>query len=325
MHTSEIKKIVDIPILWENLVLLEERLVEVASSKDPYLTEIAQHLISAGGKRFRPLVTLLAGELGNKNYKKIIDAGVAVELIHLGSLYHDDVIDDSPKRRGVRSVNNQWNSTLAILAGDFLMAKASELAADNLGLDSVKLLASTYAELVEGQTKEIQLSFNFEHGINDYIDIVKGKTASLIKTSAKLGAIASECENDVVEAISEWALNAGIVFQISDDILDITSNPNKLGKPVGNDILEGTYTLPVHIAMQKNQSLIVEKLQEIKEDNTKIETLLEILRSDEILSETREIAAQHSVESQKSLEPLRDSSIYEVLIKINTYLIERTY
>ena len=184
---------------------------------------------------------------------------------------------------------------------------------------------STYAELVEGQTKEIQLSFNFEHGINDYIDIVKGKTASLIRTSAKLGAIASECENDVVEAISEWALNAGIVFQISDDILDITSNPNKLGKPVGNDILEGTYTLPVHIAMQKNQSLIVEKLQEVKEDNTKIENLLEILRSDEILSETREIADQHSVESQKSLETLRDSSIYEVLIKINTYLIQRTY
>ena len=155
MKTSEIKKVIDIPVIWENMEEVEKRLLQVTISDNKYLTDIAQHLISAGGKRFRPLVSLLAGEIGNKNYDKIIDAAVSVELIHLGSLYHDDVIDNSAKRRGVETANIKWDSTLAILGGDFLMAKASEVASTKLGLESLKLLATTYAELVEGQTREI--------------------------------------------------------------------------------------------------------------------------------------------------------------------------
>ena len=165
VKTSEIKKVIDIPVIWENMKEVEKRLLKVTISDNKYLTDIAQHLITAGGKRFRPLVTLLAGEIGNKNYDKIIDAAVSVELIHLGSLYHDDVIDKSTKRRGVETANVKWDSTLAILGGDFLMAKASEVASTKLGLESVRLLATTYAELVEGQTREIELSFDYQQGI----------------------------------------------------------------------------------------------------------------------------------------------------------------
>ena len=325
VKTSEIKKVIDIPVIWENMKEVEKRLLEVTISDNKYLTDIAQHLITAGGKRFRPLVTLLAGEIGNKNYDKIIDAAVSVELIHLGSLYHDDVIDKSTKRRGVETANVKWDSTLAILGGDFLMAKASEVASTKLGLESVKLLATTYAELVEGQTREIELSFDYQQGIGSYMKIVKGKTASLIRTSAKLGAIASDCSSESEEAISNWGLNSGIVFQISDDILDITSDQKKLGKPVGNDILEGTYTLPVHIALEEIGSSFINLLQDLREDKTKISQVLDILRSDNILSKTREIANQHLSESNKAIEEFKDSSIYNTLKKINNYLVERSY
>ena len=229
MESKELKNIIPIQSIWEDLDLLEDRLIEISSSDDPYLTEISQYLISAGGKRFRPLIALLAGKLGEGDNKKVIDAGVSVELIHLGSLYHDDVIDDATTRRGVVSTNKQWNSTLAILAGDYLLARSSELAAESLGLESVKLLASTYAQLVEGQTKEVQFSYDTNHGTEDYMKIIQGKTASLIKTSAKLGAMASDSNQESVNFISEWAWHNGIIFQITDDILDLSSDEQTLG------------------------------------------------------------------------------------------------
>ena len=241
MESNEIKKIIPFNDIWKNLELLENRLLEVSSSSNDFLTSISQYLIKAGGKRFRPIVTLLAGKFGEEeNIEKIIDAGVCVELIHIGSLYHDDVMDNATTRRGVESSNSKWNSTLSILAGDYLLARSSELAAENLGLESVKLLASTYAELVEGQTKELNLAFNLEQKIDDYLSVIEGKTASLIGTSARLGSLAGSVDNDVIEALSSWGWNCGIIFQISDDILDLTSDSETLGKPAGNDILEGT-------------------------------------------------------------------------------------
>ena len=235
------------------------------------------------------------------------------------------MIDKSSKRRGVESANIKWDSTLAILGGDFLMAKASELAADKLGIESVKLLATTYAELVDGQTREIELSFNTDYGVDDYVKIVKGKTASLIRTSAKLGAMASECDSETIEAISDWGLQCGIVFQISDDILDITSNQKSLGKPVGNDILEGTYTLPVHIAINEYGDSFIEKLNSVRENKEKIDSVLEILRDEIILKKTRDIADKHLEESNKAIYKLQDSSIYKTLLKLNSYLVDRTY
>ena len=196
MESKEIQKIIPFDDLWENLNKLEKRLIDVSSSNDEYLSSISQYLIKAGGKRFRPIISLLSGKFGDeKNYiDRIIDAGVAVELIHIGSLYHDDVMDNATTRRGVESSNSKWNSNLSILAGDYLLARSSELAAENLGLEAVKLLASTYAELVEGQTKELNLSFNLDHGVEDYLKVIEGKTASLIRTSARLGAIASNAD-----------------------------------------------------------------------------------------------------------------------------------
>ena len=324
MDSKELQNIIPIPRIWENLEELENRLIQISSSSDSFLTEISQYLISAGGKRFRPLIALLAGELGDGDRKKVIDAGVSVELIHLGSLYHDDVIDDASTRRGVVSTNKKWNSTLSILAGDYLLARSSELAAESLGLESVKLLASTYAQLVEGQTKEVQYSYNTDHGTEDYMKIIEGKTASLIRTSARLGSMASNSKQDSITAISEWAWHNGIIFQITDDILDLSSDEQTLGKPSGNDILEGTYTLPVLIALQKNPEGIKKILDEIKDNKTNLEDVISEFNNEEIVSETKLFLKSHIKKSENAAMKIEDESIKNILLDLNEYLIKRS-
>ena len=324
MDSNELQSIIPIPSIWENLEELENRLIQISSSSDSFLTEISQYLISAGGKRFRPLIALLAGELGEGDRKKVIDAGVSVELIHLGSLYHDDVIDDASTRRGVISTNKKWSSTLSILAGDYLLARSSELAAESLGLESVKLLASTYAQLVEGQTKEVQYSYNTDHGTEDYMKIIEGKTASLIQTSARLGSMASNSKQDSITAISEWAWHNGIIFQITDDILDLSSDEQTLGKPSGNDILEGTYTLPVLIALQKNPEKIKKILDEIKDNKTNLEDVISEFNNEEIVSKTKLFLKSHIKKSENAAMKIEDESIKNILLDLNEYLIKRS-
>ena len=324
MDSNELTNIIPIPSLWENLEKLEKRLFEVTVSEDNYLTEISQYLIEAGGKRFRPIISLIAGELGTGNQERVIDAGISVELIHLGSLYHDDVIDEATTRRGVESTNRKWNATLAILAGDYLLARSSELAADNLGLESVKLLASTYAELVVGQTKEVQFSYNTTHSKDDYLEVIGGKTASLIRTSAKLGAMASNCSKNTIDSISSWAWHNGIIFQITDDILDLNSDSETLGKPAGNDILEGTYTLPVLIALEKNPKKVEELLRQVKNSEIALTEVLGEFNNDEIVEESKKFVNFHFKQSNDAIKNIENKKISNILNNLNEYLLQRS-
>ncbi len=326
MESNEIKKIIPYDDLWNNLKDLENRLIEVSSSENEYLSSISQYLIKAGGKRFRPIVSLLSGKFGDEkeNLKRIIDAGVAVELIHIGSLYHDDVMDNATTRRGVESTNSKWNSTLSILAGDYLLARSSELAAEELGLESVKLLASTYAELVEGQTQELNLAFDINHSVEDYLKVIEGKTASLIRTSARLGAIASNADIDIVNAISNWGWYCGIIFQISDDILDLTSDSETLGKPAGNDIMEGTYTLPVLIALDSDKGKYQDLINSIHEGKENIETLLNEFSNNKIIEKSKDVINSYQSKSIEAIYDLKNHDLFPTLENINNYLINRT-
>ena len=267
---------------------------------------------------------MLAGELGNGNNEKIIDAAVAVELIHLGSLYHDDVIDEAETRRSVQSANVKWNATLSILAGDYLLARSSELAAETLGLESVKLLASTYAELVEGQTKEVQYQYDTDHNTDDYMKVIEGKTASLIRTSAKLGAMAAECDEKTTKAISKWAWHSGFIFQITDDILDLSSDTETLGKEAGKDIIEGTYTLPVLIALSKDKEKIKKILKEVKNSEISLSAVIEEFNNEKIINESKKYLDYHFKEGKQSLNDIGDSKIKEILNDITNYLINRS-
>jgi heptaprenyl diphosphate synthase len=212
---------------------------------DPYLTEIASHLIVAGGKRLRPVLSVVAGRLdGAAASDDVVQGGVACELVHLGSLYHDDVMDEAETRRGVETVNARWGNLQAILAGDFLLSRASEIAA-SLGTEVAGLLARTIGWLCEGQIEELRHTYDVARTEQSYFASIHGKTASLYGTAARIGGIVAGLDRPMIEALTEYGNAYGMVFQIVDDVLDLTATAEQLGKPAGHDLEEGVYTLPV--------------------------------------------------------------------------------
>ena len=230
---------------------VEAALREAATTDDDFLTEVASHLIPAGGKRLRPAIVIAsalsldpAGDKPESLTDEMVRGGVAVELVHLGSLYHDDVMDEAETRRGIEAVNHRWGNLTAILAGDFLLAKASELAA-SLGTEVAELLAATIGHLCEGQVRELQLIYDIGRSEEQYLQAISGKTAALYATSCRIGGIVSGADRSVVDQLSEFGHAYGMAFQVVDDILDLIATDEELGKPSGNDLREGVYTLPV--------------------------------------------------------------------------------
>lgn len=322
---TDFRTLVDLPRVWERMDGLERRLFEVTVSENAYLTEVSQHLLAAGGKRYRPLLAVLAAEFGPSQDHRPIEAGVAVELIHVGSLYHDDVIDEADTRRGATSANTNWTNTVAILAGDFLMARASETAATFLSKEAVRLLAETYAELVEGQMQELELDFDLDHGIDEYETVISRKTASLIRTSARLGAMAADAEADTVEAITEWAHEVGMVFQLADDVLDLVSTSEEIGKPAGSDIHEGKFTMPLLLALAGSEGDRIRKL--LSEDRPyrqeTVDEVIELVRSGDQIETTLAEARRRLRNADASAARLPDLPAREVLDGLGRYLVTR--
>jgi heptaprenyl diphosphate synthase len=234
--------------LQDRMGVVERELARHVRSRTPYVTEAASHLLAAGGKRFRPLLVLLAAETGSHpDAQAVVDAACVVELTHIGSLYHDDVMDEAVLRRGADSANARWDNHVAILTGDFLFAKSSELTA-GLGPEAVHIQAQTFARLVEGQILETVQPGPDEDPLTHYLDVVAGKTGSLIATSARYGAIFGGAAPEVQMALTSYGDIVGTAFQLSDDILDIASEAGVSGKTPGTDLREGVPTLPVLMA-----------------------------------------------------------------------------
>ena len=207
------------------------------------------HLIAAGGKRIRPALALASATAGTSAAsREALLGGVAVELVHLASLYHDDVMDEATIRRNVESVNSRFGNLVAIVAGDFLLARSAEIAA-GLGTEIAQLLAATLGELCRGQVAEVRAAFQVARTDEDYTTAISGKTASLMATSCRIGALTGERPRAEVDALTEFGRYFGMIFQIRDDILDITGSEDELGKPPGQDLAEGIYTLPVLFAL----------------------------------------------------------------------------
>jgi len=224
---------------------IEAAMHESVVTPDSYLNEIASHLITAGGKRLRPVLSVAAAQIhGSAASDGAVRGGVSCELVHLGSLYHDDVMDEADTRRGVETVNAKWGNLQAILAGDFLLSRASEIAA-SLGTEVAGLLARTIGWLCEGQIEELRHTYDATRPETSYFASIHGKTASLYGTAARIGGIVSGHDRADIDALTEFGNAYGIVFQIVDDILDITATDEQLGKPAGHDMVEGVYTLPV--------------------------------------------------------------------------------
>jgi geranylgeranyl pyrophosphate synthase len=253
----------ELPAAPADLARVDRALRESVRTPDPFLAEVATHLIDAGGKRLRPTLTLCAayasaGAPADASPRPASEAavtgGVACELVHLGSLYHDDVIDEAETRRSVPSVNARWSNIVAILAGDFLLARASSLAA-SLGADVAGILAATIGELCRGQVLELQHLFDVDRSEEDYAAAIAGKTAALFATSCRIGGMVSGVPDPTLDALTRFGRHLGMCFQIVDDVLDLASTDDALGKHAGQDLLEGIYTLPVIYMLRESDDL----------------------------------------------------------------------
>jgi heptaprenyl diphosphate synthase len=268
---------------------VERALREAADSRVPLVSSTSRYLLAAGGKRFRPLLVLLGGRFGRPDDPRLIPGAVAIELTHLASLYHDDVIDEAESRRGIASANARWDNTVAILTGDFLFARASEIASE-LGTDVTRLLAWTIARVAEGQIREADAAGRLETDEAAYMEIIRGKTAALIATSCQLGGMLSDADPDAVDRLRRVGEALGLAFQLSDDIMDITADQATLGKEPGVDLKEGVYTLPVIYALRESHRR--DQLRALLEPGPphgdRLAGALDIVRSDGALDQARE-------------------------------------
>jgi heptaprenyl diphosphate synthase len=294
--------------------------------KYPLVIETSRHLVDAGGKRLRPLLTLIASHFGNPKAKGIIEAAVVCELTHLGTLYHDDVMDEAPLRRGVESANNRWNNTVAILTGDYLFAKTSQLLAD-LGPEAVRLQALTFERLVIGQITETQGSSTGKTALEHYLGVVSDKTASLISASARYGAMISGADEKIMEALTKFGEEIGTVFQLADDIIDIASDSKESGKTPGTDLREGVPTLVTLYILESTDPADAElkKLLSapITDEAIVAETILK-LRSHSALAKSRELVAGYGRSAQKHLEILPEGPAKAALVGLSQAVISRT-
>ncbi len=306
---------------------VEELLHREVYSDYRFITETSLHLIDAGGKRFRPLFTLLAAQVGPRpDGDEVYTAAAVVELIHLATLYHDDVMDSATMRRGAESANSRWDNTVAILTGDFLFAHASRLVAD-LGPAAVRIIAETFAELVTGQMRETRGPRADEDPVEHYLAVIAEKTGSLIATSGRYGGMFSGCAPEHVEALRRFGATIGTAFQISDDVIDIASPSDSSGKTPGTDLREGVLTLPMLYALQDTgpaaDRLRVLLAQPITDD-AEVDEALKLLRTGRGLAGARDVLAEQAADARAELDKLPVCPATDALSALTTYVVDRT-
>ena len=308
------------------LETVEAMLRESVKSDYPFVTETSQHLVSAGGKRFRPLVVLLAAQFGDPAAPGVVPAAVVVELTHLATLYHDDVMDEALMRRGAASANSRWGNTVAILTGDFLFARASDILAD-LGPEAVRLQARTFERLVQGQIRETVGPADSDDPVQHYLHVVADKTGSLIGTSGRFGAMLSGAPDPATEVLTRFGERIGVAFQLSDDLLDVLSESADSGKVPGTDLREGVPTLPVLLLRRSPAPADAELLAalggDLSEDSA-LSAALSELRRHPVMDRARAVLEDWAEDARATLAPLPDVSAKAALDSLCDFVVRRT-
>ncbi|MFB4422645.1 polyprenyl synthetase family protein [Streptomyces sp. QL37] len=292
------------------LAAVEAGLLDATKSEVPFITEAAQHLVSAGGKRFRPLLVMLAAQFGDPDAPGVVPSAVVVELTHLATLYHDDVMDEADVRRGVDSANTRWGNSVAVLTGDFLFARASHILAD-LGPEAVRIQAEAFERLVTGQILETAGPRGGRDPVDHYMDVLGGKTGSLVAVSGRFGALMAGADESVVDILTQYGERLGIAFQLADDVLDIASDSHESGKTPGTDLREGIPTLPVlHLRARAEaegrpeDKELVELLDGDLSDDAGLAEALRRLRAHPALEQARRDTVRYAQEARATLAPL---------------------
>ena len=315
--------------LRDRLEQVEQLLVGRLQTGEDFLSEVALHLVTAGGKRFRPVVALLAGELGPEpDRDRLIKAAVVCEMIHLATLYHDDVMDEASMRRGVESANSRWDNSTAILAGDFLFAHSSMLLAE-LGPDAVQLIAQTFAELVTGQMRETVGPGHGEDAADaaeHYLRVIWEKTGSLIAAAAQFGGEFSGASQEQIARLRRLGDAVGIAFQIADDIIDIASPSADSGKTPGTDLREGVHTLPMIYALdaastdgERLRQLLAQPLT----DDAEVDEALRLLRDSEGMRRARRTLERYVDDAMTELDALPAGPANEAFRRLVRFTVDR--
>nr|WP_202504449.1 MULTISPECIES: polyprenyl synthetase family protein [unclassified Streptomyces] len=311
------------------LAAVEAGLLDATKSDVPFITEAAQHLVSAGGKRFRPLLVMLASQFGDPEALGVVPAAVVVELTHLATLYHDDVMDEADVRRGVESANTRWGNSVAVLTGDFLFARASHILAD-LGPEAVRIQAEAFERLVTGQILETAGPRDGCDPVDHYMDVLAGKTGSLVAVAGRFGALMAGADESVVDILTQYGERLGVAFQLADDVLDIASDSHESGKTPGTDLREGISTLPVlHLraraaAEGRPEDLkLVELLDGDLNDDARLAEALHGLRAHPALEQARRDTVRYAQEARAALTPLPECYAKSALEELCDAVVHR--
>ena len=311
--------------LLADMARVEELMRSHIKGDYPLVIETSRHLVEAGGKRLRPLLTLLAAQFGDPSNYDIIKAAVCCELTHLATLYHDDVMDDAVLRRGVISANKKWDNAVAILTGDYLFSKVSDMLAD-IGPEAVKLQAKTFERLVIGQIKETQGKSEGLTQIEHYMKVVADKTGSLIATSARFGALLSGANAQTVDSLTKFGEKIGVAFQVADDLLDISSDETASGKTPGTDLKEGVPTLVTLYVIAANNPADKELIAKLKGpiSENDLSGVINQLRSHKALTDVKDYLAKVAKEANDLLVDLPEGSAKEALKSLTFALVNRS-
>jgi heptaprenyl diphosphate synthase len=312
--------------LAEGLARVESALATAVGSEHPFVREAAGHLMAAGGKRFRPMLALLAAQLGDATAPEVVRAAVVCELTHLATLYHDDVMDEAVVRRGAPSANSRWTNSIAILTGDLLFARASDLLAD-LGPDAVRIQARTFERLVTGQIRETVGPQPGEDPVDHYLGVLADKTGSLVATSARFGASFAGVEKPLVQALTAFGEEVGVAFQLSDDLLDILSDGGVSGKSPGTDLREGIATLPVLLALAGDdpaEARLRELVAAPVTDDSDHAEALRLLRSSSALTQAAEMLEVYADRARERLVVVPPGEVRDALSALCDYVVTRS-
>ena len=316
--------------LKKDLHAVEEQLTEMVDAEHPILREASLQLLRAGGKRIRPVFVLLSAHFGNyeKNKERIQAVAVALELIHMATLVHDDVVDNAELRRGKPTIKHMYGNRVAMYTGDYILARALDVIT-SVEIPSIhRSLSKTLVQVVEGEIDQIEDKFNLNQHLRDYLRRIKRKTALLIATSCKLGAIASEATYEQAKQLYRYGYNVGMSFQIIDDILDFTASPKELGKPTGSDLIQGNITLPVLCAMEDEQFLrdltrIFEQEDHLNEHN--IGPIIEKLHETDAIEKSYHLSNLYLNKALTALERLENNKAKRTLQTIASIIGKRRF
>ncbi|MCL2090274.1 MAG: polyprenyl synthetase family protein [Micrococcales bacterium] len=316
--------------LEHQLALVETRLYAAVAQADQLADEASRHLVHAGGKRLRPALTLLAAELGDPGRPAVVEAAVAVELTHLASLYHDDVMDSAPLRRGAPSAHEVWGNTVAILTGDLLFARASATVA-GLGPDAVRIHAETFERLCLGQLAETVGPGPDDDPIEHYLRVLSDKTASLVGTSARYGATFAGCDAPTVDLLTAFGERVGVAFQLADDYIDLVSDGALTGKTPGTDLREGVATMPTLLLRARVASgqadatdmALLEQLSGDLSSDAALAAAVTALRQHQVVAQTRERSTALAREAVDLLDPLPAGPAKDALVAFARVLVDR--